>query len=147
MIAKRIRGATVSLDLPSSFDPRPDAVAVRLHVRVTPSRALHGLWCTETAWEPTPAELARLNAGGTVTVKLLSNCQMPMAVGVAPPAEDDALAGSSANGVRARDVARAVLKGVYEGLVEMVADALFVARVYGPEHLATLGFIAQGWGR
>jgi hypothetical protein len=43
----------------------------------------------ESAWEPTPEELAHLNAGGSVILRVLGG-QPPVALYVEPPAEESA---------------------------------------------------------
>ena len=48
----------------------------------------NGLSVVESAWEPTPAELAALNAGGSIILGVVGG-QPPVMLSVeAPPAED-----------------------------------------------------------
>lgn len=42
-----------------------------------------------SAWFPTPEELAKLNAGAPVTVKLLGSAHPPIMVGVGEPPDED----------------------------------------------------------
>jgi hypothetical protein len=54
----------------------------RLHVRVLPGKVC------ESAWEPTPDELAALHAGGSVILSVVGG-QPPVMLSVqAPPTED-----------------------------------------------------------
>lgn len=44
--------------------------------------------CMHTAWEPTPDELARLNAGGKVIISIFGVTPAPMMVNVSKPSDD-----------------------------------------------------------
>jgi len=44
--------------------------------------------CMTTAWEPTPEELRRLNAGGMVEIRVLGIAHPPILVGVGLPPQE-----------------------------------------------------------
>ncbi len=79
MISRRITGATNRLGAPASWDPERDGNCAHLWVRIV------GNGC-ESAWEPTPEELAALNAGGSVVLRVIGG-QPPVALWVEPPGE------------------------------------------------------------
>lgn len=69
MIPARIDGATHHLGRPPEL---PDDVpCTRLWVRMVEDAP--GVWVCESAWEPTPAELAALLAGGKVILRVLGS--------------------------------------------------------------------------
>lgn len=74
MIARRIAGATEKLLAPRNWDHERYGKCLDLWVRVE-----DGL-CS-SAWEPTPDELARLNAGGSVVLTIVGG-QPPVALSV-----------------------------------------------------------------
>mgnify|MGYP000936494736 CR=1 FL=1 len=76
MLPLRIEGATVVMRAPKGMDDCRD-----LHVRV-----IEG--CYVSRWEPTPDELAALNAGGSVELWVVGG-QPPVALKVAEPARDE----------------------------------------------------------
>jgi hypothetical protein len=79
MISKRINGSTHYLGAPKGWDPDKDGECRHLAVRVVEDN----VW--QSAWEPTPAELALLNAGGSVVLSIVGG-QPPVALSVeAPP--------------------------------------------------------------
>ena len=87
MIPKRIRGANAYPGAPVGWDPEANGVCGHLAVRVT--RYSDGIEHCESAWEPTPAELAALNAGASVILRVVG-WQVPVALYVEPaPAEGD----------------------------------------------------------
>ena len=82
MIPRRIAGATHHLGAPQGWDEATQGPCKRLHVRVSPEGVC------ESAWEPTPAELAALNGGGSIILGVVGG-QPPVMLSVeAPPAED-----------------------------------------------------------
>lgn len=64
MIPRRISGATHVLGAPAGWDHERDGHCASLAVR-----AVEG--CCLSAWEPTPDELAILNAGGSVILQVV----------------------------------------------------------------------------
>jgi hypothetical protein len=81
MIPRRIVGATHHLAAPEGWDEASQGLCSRLHVRVLPKNVC------ESAWEPTPAELAALNAGASIILGVVGG-QPPVMLYVEPPAED-----------------------------------------------------------
>jgi hypothetical protein len=73
----RIAGATHYLGAPEGWQPDRDGECAHLAVRVAGN-----VW--ESAWEPTPDELAMLNAGGSVLLSVVGG-QPPVMLGVQPP--------------------------------------------------------------
>ena len=63
MIPRRITGATHYLGSPKGWQPETDGHCAHLAVRVDGD-----VW--QSAWEPTPDELAILNAGGSVVISI-----------------------------------------------------------------------------
>lgn len=76
MIALRIEGANCWLGAPKGWRPESDGDCHHLAVRAVEEGTL--LIC-ESAWEPTPAELAILNAGGHVVLRVAGG-QPPVAL-------------------------------------------------------------------
>lgn len=74
MIPLRITNATHYLGAPKDWKPETDGECGHLAVRV-----VDNIW--QSAWEPTPAELAALNAGGSVILSVVGG-QPPVALGV-----------------------------------------------------------------
>ena len=68
MIPIRIKGSTHYLGAPEGWDPDKDGPCVHLAVRIF----VRGeeMICCESAWEPTPDELAALNAGSPVILRV-----------------------------------------------------------------------------
>ena len=75
MIAKRIAGATHRLGAPSNWT-EGDGKCHALSIRQRDG-------CCESAWEPTPAELEMLNAGGSVILRVRGG-QLPVFLYVEP---------------------------------------------------------------
>jgi hypothetical protein len=68
MIPRHIAGATHALGAPADWDKTRDGNCCVLHVRaVRDGRNTR----FESAWEPTPEELALLNAGGSVILSVV----------------------------------------------------------------------------
>lgn len=92
MMPKRISGATATLGAPEGWNPDRDGDVRGLAVR----QVVHGsMKRCESAWEPTPAELAALNAGGLVILSCVGG-QPPVLLRVEMPAPDEAGADSYA---------------------------------------------------
>lgn len=81
MIPKRIAGANAYPGAPAGWNPKKDGECGHLAVRVT-RRGDQIAYC-ESAWEPTPVELAALNAGGSVVLRVVG-WQVPVALYVEP---------------------------------------------------------------
>jgi hypothetical protein len=79
VIPKRIENHTHVLGAPKDWDEAKDGKCARLWVRV-----VEGAW--QSAWEPTPAELEMLNAGGSVVLSVIGG-QPPVALHVEPANE------------------------------------------------------------
>ena len=78
MLAKRILGANHYLGAPAGWAPEKDGKCGHLAIR-TQGNPRHGDgWC-ESAWEPTPAELEALNAGGSIILRIVG-WQPPVAL-------------------------------------------------------------------
>ena len=78
MIPRRITGASHWLGAPAGWKPDKDGDCGHLAIRTT-GDPRHGKgWC-ESAWEPTPAELEQLNAGGSIILRVVS-WQPPVAM-------------------------------------------------------------------
>ncbi len=74
MIPKRISGATHRLGKPNDWDAEENGDCVHLLVRIEDG-------CVCSAWEPTPDELAMLNAGGSVILSIVGG-QPPVMLSV-----------------------------------------------------------------
>lgn len=86
MIPRRIKNATAVFGVPQGWDKERDGSCVGLAVRVTPfTRNPY----YESAWEPTPEELAMLLAGGSVILRVIG-VQPVVALYVEPPAPEEA---------------------------------------------------------
>lgn len=66
MIPRRIFGTNVVLGAPQNWNPEKDGPCGSLPARFDADRGTYS-----TAWEPTPAELALLNAGGSVVLTVV----------------------------------------------------------------------------
>lgn len=80
MISKRIAGANAYPGAPLGWEPERDGACSRLAVRVTMDAGGNPKYC-ESAWEPTPAELQMLNAGGQIVLTIVG-WQVPVALSV-----------------------------------------------------------------
>jgi hypothetical protein len=81
MIARRIKNTTAVFGAPKDWNPETDGNCTGLAVRVTPfTRNPY----YESAWEPTPDELAALNAGGSVILRVFGG-QPPVQLYVEMP--------------------------------------------------------------
>lgn len=81
MIPKRISGATLYMGAPKGWQPEKDGNCVHLAVRVVEGNIF------QSAWEPTPEELAMLNAGGSMVLSVVGG-QPPVMLSVEPVFED-----------------------------------------------------------
>lgn len=79
MIPKRISEATHFMGAPKGWKPDEDGNCCHLAVRV-----IDNVW--QSAWEPTPGELAMLNAGGSIVLSIVGG-QPPVMLSVEPVAE------------------------------------------------------------
>lgn len=82
MIPKRIAGATRYLGAPAGWEPEKDGDCS--HLAIADVRLDGGQNVMASAWEPTPSELAALNAGGTVRLYIWGVGHPPVAIGVEP---------------------------------------------------------------
>jgi hypothetical protein len=69
MIPKRIEGATRYLGAPPDWQPDTDGDCS--HLAILDTHAQGGMPVMISAWEPTPAELAALNAGKPVYLQVV----------------------------------------------------------------------------
>ncbi len=86
MLKKVIAGWVCAPGAPPGWNPERDGDCGALPIRVFPRSALdgkHPLQYVESAWEPTPAELEQLNAGGQVILRVWG-WQVPVALYVEP---------------------------------------------------------------
>jgi hypothetical protein len=83
MIPRRIRNATITFAAPPDWSESKHGKCLGLAVRITP-----GVGHFESAWEPTPEELAALNEGGSVILRVVGG-QPPVALYVEPPAAEE----------------------------------------------------------
>lgn len=79
MMPRRIAGTTHVLGAPKDWNAEKDGECSRLAVRASAQ------WC-ESAWEPTPEELAMINAGGSIILRVWGG-QPPVALYVETQAE------------------------------------------------------------
>ena len=68
MIPKRISNFTHAYGAPAGWDEEKNGNCAQLHVRISKYDA--NIYF-ESSWEPTPDELAALNAGGSVILRIL----------------------------------------------------------------------------
>lgn len=83
MLPRKIEGANVVFGAPEGWDEATQGPCIKLHARVV--RDDTGMR-VETAWEPSPEELAMLNAGGSVILSVVGG-QPPVWISAAAPAE------------------------------------------------------------
>jgi len=83
MIPARISGCTRALGAPAGWTPETSGPCCGLPIR----DEMNGdMPCMTSAWEPTPAELAALNNGGKVYLRVLGTGHPPVAVYALGPA-------------------------------------------------------------
>lgn len=78
MIPRRILNAVHWLGAPLGWKPDSDGDCGHLAIRTSGDPRHGNGWC-ESAWEPTPAELAQLNAGGSIILRVVG-WQPPVAL-------------------------------------------------------------------
>lgn len=79
MIPGRIHGATRYLGAPSGWQPDEHGHCSHLAILDT---EVEGLPVMASVWEPTPAELERLNAGAKLTLFIVGTGHPPVALEV-----------------------------------------------------------------
>ena len=84
MLVKMIEGATKNWGAPADWEPSRGACG-GLPTRLAETSA-GAMW--ESAWEPTPAELALLNAGGSIHLFVSANRHPVVAMSVHALQED-----------------------------------------------------------
>jgi len=85
MLPARIEDATRYLGAPKGWHPDTDGDCVHLAVR---DEVRDGLPIMHSAWEPTPEELALLNAGARVYLSVVGTGHPPVALWVGDPASE-----------------------------------------------------------
>jgi hypothetical protein len=88
MIPGRIPGATRFLGAPADWDESRDGICSTLPILDVPG--LGGTNLMYSAWQPTPEELAALNAGSSVLLRVIGTGHPPVWVGVAQPPTEEA---------------------------------------------------------
>lgn len=84
MLPKVIKGWNAAPGAPANWDPEKQGGPCGiLHIRCTGSPWTPGSYC-ESAWEPAPKELAMLNAGGQIVLRVVG-WQVPVSMYVEPP--------------------------------------------------------------
>lgn len=94
MITRRIAGANHYLGAPAGWRPDKDGECGHLAIRTQGDPRRGDGWC-ESAWEPTDEELAALNAGASIILRVVG-WQPPVALYVEKPLADDDANGSEA---------------------------------------------------
>lgn len=79
MIPARIAGATRYLGAPKGWEPEEDGHCGHLAIL---DMDVNGLPVMASVWEPTPAELERLNAGAKVTLFVVGQSHPPVSIEV-----------------------------------------------------------------
>ena len=87
MIPARIAGCTRALGAPPGWTPETSGECCGLPIRDEVSGDMP---CMISAWEPTPAELAALNAGGKVYLRVVGTGHPPVMVYALGPSGDPA---------------------------------------------------------
>lgn len=82
MIVARIDGCTRALGAPAGWNPERDGYCGTLPIR---DEMNGGVPCMVSAWEPTPAELAALNAGAKVMLRVVGGGHPPVMLWVGEP--------------------------------------------------------------
>lgn len=82
MIPGRVERATRYLGAPPGWEPSKDGECAHLAIRDEQFGSSTGPWGMVSAWEPTPDELARLNAGAPVYLTIIGAVRPPVAVSV-----------------------------------------------------------------
>lgn len=79
MLIGRIEGATHRYGQPKDWDEEKNGKCQTLPVRV---HDVGGMQCMTSSWQPTPEELARLNAGAPVHLHIFSCVHPPVCLTV-----------------------------------------------------------------
>ena len=87
MIPARIADTTVVIGEPIGWDKDRDGPCAGLPIRISMSE---GHPIMESAWEPTPAELAALNNGGKVYLRVVGSSHPPVMLYALGPGEQEA---------------------------------------------------------
>jgi hypothetical protein len=82
MIPVRVSGCTRVLGAPPGWTPESSGDCCGLAIR---DEASGDMPCMVSAWEPTPAELAALNAGGRVFLRVVGTGHPPVMVYAGSP--------------------------------------------------------------
>lgn len=83
MDAGKIDGANMNLGQPPNWDPAKDGVCRSLDIRKGNDERGHVV--LQSAWTPDLAELAALNAGGSVILTIYGYAHPPVSVDVSLP--------------------------------------------------------------
>jgi hypothetical protein len=87
MLKKVVTGWNAAPDAPANWQPDRDGYCAAIPIRVS-KHSNGSIHRCESAREPMPAELERLNAGGQLVLRVLG-WQVPVALYVEPPPKDD----------------------------------------------------------
>ena len=77
MIISRVRDMTRSLGAPKDWNPNDTGPCYGLPVRIEPHGKMNSF---VSAWEPTPAELAALNRGAKVMLRVVGDSHPPVMI-------------------------------------------------------------------
>lgn len=100
MIVNRIAGATHTLGKPRNWDDDEHGNCLSLPIR---AEEINGLPCLTSSWQPTPEELAQLNAGAPIYLRIIATSHPPVMLEVGPaprPIERQCFAETHADGSR-----------------------------------------------
>lgn len=140
MIPRVIANSNAVWSKPPGWDSEKQGPVYDLHLHVTPPNApnnMTGHHVYQTAWEPTPAEMDGLNAGGNVVV-LLTGMQPPMAVMVSiPPVDPAALNPEHVQIRNLLEMAAPVVKAIAQGIN---VEPGYCAKLYEAIHETLLAF-------
>ena len=82
MLVGMIHGATRNLGAPRDWDKAKDGPCGGLPIRDEKTTAGQGM---TSAWQPTPDEIARLNAGASIHLTVLGTVHPPVSMSVGTP--------------------------------------------------------------
>lgn len=89
MIPGRIERATRHLGAPPGWEPDTAGHCAHLAIRDEQFGSPTGPWGMVSAWEPTPDELARINAGAPIFLTVIGGVHPPVGLSVGfPPKEE-----------------------------------------------------------
>jgi hypothetical protein len=83
MLPVRIEGATRYLGAPRGWEPETSGPCAHLAIR---DEMIEGLPYMTSSWEPMPADLAAIQAGGRIMLRIVGNAHPPVAIWVEPAA-------------------------------------------------------------